>query len=82
MSTRLGFLQSHLGPQSQGLHGSTQFIAAERSTSGLSPVLMTPDPEHILWSGCSAVLWRNLLTWQAGWRTAGGWVLLGSADTP
>lgn len=23
-----------------------------------SPVLMTPDPEHILWSGYSALLWR------------------------
>lgn len=40
-----------------------------------SPVLMTPDPEHILWSGRSTVLRRardllmkNLLTWQ-GART-------------
>ncbi|TNN88268.1 hypothetical protein EYF80_001484 [Liparis tanakae] len=54
--TSLAFLQSHLGPLSQGLCGSTQFIAPEKSTTVL--VLMTPDPEHILWSGCSAVLWR------------------------
>lgn len=40
-----------------------------------SPVLMTPDPKHILWSGRSTVLrrardllMRNLLTWQ-GART-------------
>lgn len=33
--TSAGFLQSHLGPQSQGLHGSTEFIAPEKSTSWL-----------------------------------------------
>lgn len=46
--TSLAFLQSHLGPLSQGLHRSTEFIAPEESTSW---------PLKLVWHDVTDMAW-------------------------